>query len=157
HELMGAMMLRMDRSIRRQRRKQYRYVNRTVETTEVLRLPGGTPKSIFSTPTTHYLRRRAWRYFRRLGFKDLSAYVPAIAKALVRYIDDDVRSGENLLDDWGLMHACFGKSDVLTFNARHTNIRRDRRLGEMHAAPMFERLWAAPESANVLLTILLDA
>src|SRR5206468_28115 len=28
HELMGAMMLRMDRSIRRQRRKQYRYVNR---------------------------------------------------------------------------------------------------------------------------------
>src|SRR5204863_3084847 len=103
------------------------------------------------------LRRRAWRYFRRLGFKDPPAYVPAVARALLRYTDDDVRLGQNLLDSWGLMHACFGRSDVLTFSRRHTNIKPERRLAEMQAAPMFERLWAEPAAAGMLLSAVLDA
>jgi hypothetical protein len=157
HELMGAFMARLDRSLRRRRAKQYRYVNRTIETTETLRLAPSGRRSIFSTPTTHYLRRRAWRYFRRLGFREPAAYVPAVAAALVRYTDDDVRSGENLLDNWGLMHACFGRSDVLAFTARHTNVRAGRGLGEMQAAPMFERHWAVPTAAPALLGLVLDA
>ena len=157
HELMGAFMARCDRALRRGRAKRYEYVNRTVETTEFLRLTPRGRHSIFSVATTHYLRRRAWRYFRRLGFQDPAAYAPAVAGALVRYTDDDVRLGENLLDNWGLMHACFGKSDVLTFNGRHTNIKPERGLAELQAAPMFERHWAGPGAAGALLKVLLDA
>ena len=75
----------------------------------------------------------------------------------MRYTNDDVRAGENLLDNWGLMHACFGKSPVITFNKRHTNLRTSQRLGELEAAPMFERLWAEPPCVDVLLSVLLDA
>src|SRR5262249_599683 len=102
-----------------------------------------------------YLRRRAWRYFRRIGFRDADAYVAGIAAALVHYTDDDIRAGENLLDNWGLMHACFGKSPVLTFNSRHTNLALSSRLSDLLAAPMFERHWARPQSLPVLLDILL--
>ena len=157
HELMGAFLVRLDRAVRRRRRRRYEYVGRTLEPVEVLHLSPGGLRSIFSTATTHYLRRRAWRYFRRLGFKDPEAYVPAVARALVRYTDDDVRSGENLLDNWGLMHACFGRSDVLAFNARHTNIKPDRALAAMQPTPMFERHWAAAGAADTLLKIVLDA
>jgi hypothetical protein len=157
HELMGAFMHRVDGMMRRRRAKKYFFENRQVHSVEVLRTatrPGATG---FTSQTRHYLRRRAWRYFRRLGFRDPAAYVPAVARALVRYTDDDVRSGENLLDNWGLMHACFGKSDVLTFDRRHTNVTPGRSLAELSAAPMFERHWAAPASAPTLLTIVLDA
>jgi MFS family permease len=61
-------------------------------------------------------------------FNVARAIGPAIAGALIRYSDDDMRAGENLLDNWGLMHACFGKSPVLAFNARHTNLATDARL-----------------------------
>lgn len=157
HELMGAFMVTLDRALRRRRAKRFRYENRVVETTEILRLSPRGNWGVFSTPTTHYLRRRAWRYFRRLGFFDPAAYVPAVAAALVRYGDDDVRAGENLLDNWGLIHALFGKSDVLAFGRRHTNIKPDTRLADLKAAPMFERLWAAPGAAQTLLTLVLDA
>lgn len=157
HELMAAFMVRLDRSLRRHRRTRYQYINRTIETSEVLRLAPRDRRTMFSTPTKHYLRRRAWRYFRRLGFQAPAEYAPAVAIALVQYTDDDVRLGENLLDNWGLMHACFGKSPVLTFNARYTNLKTDQSLADLQAAPMFERLWSAPESAAILLTILLDA
>jgi hypothetical protein len=157
HELMGAFMVALDCCIRRQRRTRHRYVQRTLETTEYLRLPVYPRGLGFSTPTKHYLRRRAWRYFRRLGHADAIGYRSGIASALVRYEDDDVRAGENLIDNWGLMHACFGKSPVLAFNARHTNVAADSSLGDLQAAPMFERHWAVPEAAAVLIDILLGA
>jgi hypothetical protein len=157
HELMGAFMAALDCSIRRKRRTRYRYVQRTLETTELLRLPAQSPGYGFSTATKHYLRRRAWRYFRRLGRADAVGYRLGIAAALVRYADDDVRAGENLIDNWGLMHACFGKSPVLAFNSRHTNLSATGALSDLQAAPMFERHWAMPEAAADLIGILLAA
>jgi hypothetical protein len=157
HELMGAFMVVLDRSIRRVRVKHHRYVNRTVETTEVLRVPAKRDQWPFSTVTRHYLRRRAWRYFRRLGFLDGPAYIAAMGMTLPRYRDEDMRAGENLMDNWGLMHACFGKSPVLAFSARHTNLSANGSLAELSAAPMFERHWAKPEAMATLLEILLAA
>lgn len=156
HELMGACMVASDCMLRRKRVKQYRYVNRQVEFTETLKLPQRRPR-LFSGSTTHYLRRRAWRYFRRLGFSAPDQYVPAVAEALVRYTDNDMRMGENLLDNWALMHACFGKSPAIVFNARHTNLSTESGLSQLSAAPMFERLWAKPESMPALLDVLLRA
>ena len=157
HDLMGAFMHRTDGFLRRRRATRYVWENRTTRTVEVLRSSPRHGNSVFSAPTTHYLRRRAWRYFRRLGFRDPAAYVPAAARAMARYTDDDVRAGENLLDNWGLMHACFGRSDVLTFDRRHTHVTHGRSLAELAAAPMFERHWAADASAAVLLALLVDA
>jgi hypothetical protein len=158
HELMGACMVACDRMVRRKRQTQYRFPSRNVvEELEVLRVPRPKGQPIFTTPTKHYLRRRAWRYFRRLGFKDGEAYVKAIGDALVRYVDDDVRAGENLIDNWGLMHVCFGKSPVLTFNARHTNLTSSGKLSELQPAPMFERYWSPAEKMAALLDILLRA
>ncbi len=157
HELMGAFMTALDRSIRRKRRKRIRYVDRVLETSEVLKLPAHAQGRGFSTPTKHYLRRRAWRYFRRLGRVDAAGYLSSISSALVRYEDDDLRAGENLLDNWGLMHACFGKSPVIKFSARHTNLSAAGALSDLQAAPMFERHWALPEAATVLIDTLLRA
>ena len=38
------------------------------------RTPAGA--KLFKHRTRYYLRRRAWRYFRRLGFRDPAAYLP---------------------------------------------------------------------------------
>jgi hypothetical protein len=46
---------------------------------------------------------------------------------------------------------------VVTFNRRHTTVKSGRRLAEMQAAPMFERLWSDRAAAGPLLTAVLDA
>ena len=48
---------------------------------------------LFSYATRHYLRRRVWRYFRRLGFQKPAEYPAAVAAALARYRDEDVAHG----------------------------------------------------------------
>src|SRR5262249_30253525 len=45
---------------------------------------------LFSVPTRQYLRRRAWRYFRRLGKVHPERYVSAVSEALALYEDGDV-------------------------------------------------------------------
>ena len=44
---------------------------------------------LFSVATRQYLRRRAWRYFRRLGRNNPERYVAAVVRALIQYTDDD--------------------------------------------------------------------
>lgn len=156
HELMAAFLARLDTMLRRKRRMRYRFSSGLIEQIETLRL-AQSRNAIFSTPTAHYLRRRAWRYFRRLGFGDPAVYLSSIVRALVRYTDDDVRSGENLLDNWGLMHACFGKSPVIEFNARHTNLKIDSSLASLEPAPMFEKHWSADAASDTLLDLLIAA
>src|SRR5205814_8401887 len=73
---------------------------------------------LFSVATRHYLRRRAWRYFRRLGRAHPERYVSAISEALVLYEDVDVASGLALIDNWGLVHALFHHSPVLQARPR---------------------------------------
>src|SRR5437588_704343 len=84
------------------------------------------PKQLaaFSYHTRYYLRRRAWRYFRRIGFQRPDAYCAAIAEALVRYEDAELASGIDVLDSWTLVHACFGKHDVLDLrSASHVRLK----------------------------------
>jgi hypothetical protein len=133
HELMAAFLVRLDRSIRRSRSTRYLRINRTYEPYVTLLLKPRGKKIDFSTATTHYLRRRAWRYFRRVGFRSPADYCSVISKALLVYTDDDMRAGENLLDNWGLMHACFGKSPALAFGRRHTNVKVASGLGDLRA------------------------
>lgn len=109
---------------------------------------------LFSYTTRGYLRRRAWRYFRRLGFQHPADYPRLIAGALAMYRDADVARGENILDNWSLVHAAFGRSPVLAFKRTRVELADGRSLGELVAAPRFEDLWKKAESAAVLLNLL---
>jgi hypothetical protein len=157
--LVGWFMAHFDRLVRREIKTRYRYDWRSRKgwSEEVLvarrRRPGQAP---FSYHTRYYLRRRAWRYFRRTGFQKPDQYVPAVAGALVHYRNADLDDGLAIMDSWSLVHACFGESDAIRFNTSHALLTRPARLPEM-VAPMFPDLWRRPAAANVLLDLLWSA
>lgn len=164
-ELMAEFMVRFDRLVRRRRQKRWRYDWQTRESfaEEVLYSPRNVlPKGanapmlrreLFSYRTRYYLRRRAWRYFRRMGFQKPAEFATAVAQALQRYQDQHLASGENILDSWGLVHACFGRSAVLEFTPALARVRAGQRMADLKAEPMFPKLWAAPAALEPLLSL----
>jgi hypothetical protein len=184
-ELMGAFAAAFDRLIRRRvaTRWRYDYRSRQSWSEQHLRSPydslatpaPGAPdgpiipqwvsfarlaspkKRLFSYHTRQYLRRRAWRYFRRTGHGRPHEYAAAVARMLRRYRDEDFARGENILDCWGLLHACFHESEVLEFGASTIKVREGRGLRELLPAPQFPSLWKEPSAANVLLDLLVEA
>jgi hypothetical protein len=96
---------------------------------------------LFSVLTRHYLRRRAWRYFRRLGKTNPGRYVAAISSALFLYQDVDVATGLALIDNWGLVHALFHHSPVLDAWPRGWRPAEGRSLAELEPAPIYSHLW----------------
>jgi hypothetical protein len=108
---------------------------------------------LFTAATRRYLRRRAWRYFRKLGKQHPERYVPALAAAVKCYRDDDVANGLALIDCWGLTHALFHHSPVLVSRPGGWAIAVGRGLSELAPAPIYEPLWrAAPHSLLGLVT-----
>ncbi|HWH68012.1 MAG TPA: hypothetical protein VNT26_01395, partial [Candidatus Sulfotelmatobacter sp.] len=185
HELMGAFLVAFDRQVRREIRTQRRWDIRSRNlheeerlvtprdvmplklarsghnpaTGEVIAFAARPPQGarLFKYRTRYYLRRRAWRYFRWLGYRDPAGYVAGIAKALAAFQDADLEHGENILDSWALMHACFGEHDALEFGATHIQLKNGRTLGELSPAPMFPEAWKQPEAAPVLLQMVARA
>lgn len=118
--------------------------------------PGTEPlpsRRLYRYKTRHYLRRRAWRYFRRMGHQRAGEYPGAVARMLRLYADADLASGEAFLDSRSLMHACFRGTDLLEFTPRHVNLRPDRSLAELTAAPAHEEMWKSADSAGVLMEL----
>jgi len=112
---------------------------------------------LFSYRTRYYLRRRAWRYFRWLGYAQPAAFPAAIVPALRRYQDRDLANGENILDSWALLNICFRDSNILEFRPNHLRLKEGRSLAELHAAPRFPKAWEMPESANLLIGLIAEA
>jgi hypothetical protein len=112
---------------------------------------------LFSYHTRHYLRRRAWRYFRRMGHQRADRYPRAVAGMLRLYAEASLNSGEGLLDSRSLMHACFRGSDVLDFTPAHVNLRPGRSLAELVAAPAHAAVWRRRAAADVLLDLMATA
>jgi hypothetical protein len=106
---------------------------------------------LFSVHTRNYLRRRAWRYFRRLGKQQPERYVPAIVQALKLYEDADVADGLALLDNWGLIHALFHHSPALAAEPHGWTLAADHSLAELAPAPFCEPLWQQTPAALVEL------
>lgn len=185
HDLMGAFLLAFDRQVRRklQVRRRWDFRARTATEEERLVTPrdvmplktqwqGRNPATgaamsasvqaprnarLFKYRTRYYLRRRAWRYFRRLGHRDPAAYVSALGTALAAFDDNDLQRGENILDSWALMHACFGEHDALEFGATHVQLKDGRTLGELSPAPVFPDAWKKTEAAPQLLALVVHA
>lgn len=180
HELMAYFMVVFDRLVRRSRKDIWQYdaasrqsyeVERLVVTRDVLLMetvrgaaeeyvtPLRQPANgrLFSHRTRAYLRRRAWRYFRRLGFQQPDQYPAAVAQALICYTDEDLAKGENILDCWGLLQACFHCCDALDLNGTHAALKEGRGLNELNPAPYFPELWKKPESASLLFLLIIQA
>ena len=185
HELMAAFLVAFDRQVRREIRTKRRWdmqtrgaieeerlvtprdviplkldrVARNPATGEIISLGVRVSKQakLFTYCTRYYLRRRAWRYFRWLGYRDPATYLTAVVRALQAYEDADLQRGENILDSWGLLHACFGEHDALEFGATHVQLKEGRTLGELSPAPMFAEAWKKSEAAPVLLSLALQA
>ena len=166
HEVLVTFLVAFDRLVRREIRtkRHWDFRARTAYEEEKLVTPRdvigvhfrGNGK-LFKYRTRYYLRRRAWRYFRRLGHREPMKYVPAIVNALARYQDADLEKGENILDSWSLVHACFGESDALEFGATHIELKEGRTLGELTPAPAFPDAWKKSESAPMVLALAVRA
>lgn len=73
------------------------------------------------------------------------------------YRDEDFAKGENILDNWGLLHAAFWHSPVLRFGRTSVTVADGHSLGALVAAPRFEPLWQQPASARILFRLVTDA
>jgi hypothetical protein len=165
YEVMVTFLVAFDRLVRREIRTKRHWDFRARTPHEEERLvtrrdviPAGVVRwsekgRLFKYRTRYYLRRRAWRYFRRLGHREPAKYIPAIVNALARYEDADLQKGENILDSWSLMHACFAESDALQFGATHVQLKEGRTLGELTPAPAFAEAWKKAESAPMVLAL----
>ena len=111
---------------------------------------------LFNHRTRNYLRRRVWRHFRWLSYRDSDAFLAAITIAIIEYRDADFAAGENIIDNWSLMHACYFHSNILSFNAAHTNLKPGTSLADLTAAPYKLVLWqqsvAVPHLINIVMT-----
>ena len=127
---------------------------RTVSLPDRLNQPGNR---LFSQPTRYHLRRKVWRHFRWLSYRDADAFLSAMTTAIVQYRDNDFAVGENIIDNWSLMHVCYFHSDMLKFGAAHTNLRSGNSLADLSAAPYQPELWQRPDSSQHLLQIVTTA
>ena len=165
HDLMAVFMVALDRSVRRKRRNRMIFHRDTGQwwEEEILvtprdSIPAKMTKNVrdprtgrkielpvqidadsrlFSHHTRNYLRRRAWRYFRRMGFGRPDEYVGAVLPALKRYRDQDCAVGENILDNWGLMHICYQHHGAVRFTSSRAILRGRRRYCRFTASPLF--------------------
>ena len=92
-----------------------------------------------------------------MGYATPEAYPAAIASALRRYRDENLASGENILDSWVLLNACFFDHEIFEFNAAHVALKQDRSLAQLKPAPRFPETWKRPESAPILLNLVAGA
>jgi hypothetical protein len=164
--VMAHFLAAFDRTIRRQRMTTDRWnrLTRTVEPVEMVVTPPNTTliphdefylgpwfaqnreqftrwRFLFSVRTRHYLRRRAWRYFRKLGKKHPDRYIPAVCTALDLYTDADVPDGLALLDNWGLCHILFHHSPTLAAYRRGWRVAGTAPLSQLQPDPMYRKLW----------------
>ncbi len=157
---MSRFMAAFDRSIRREKRRRYNWQTRDTEeipsTPRVTMPRDGRAYShpdlrLYSVHTRRYLQRRAWRYFRRLGFRDPKRYRAAVLQALPLYRDEDVDDGIHFLDNWGMVHVLFHRSDVIWARPHGWFVRGGKALRELKPAPAFPDVW---DGEAVLATLL---
>jgi hypothetical protein len=172
--VMARFLVLLDRAVRRTRRRRTRYDWNTRQSwaEEQIHVPPGTtmpradgwwsarPDSaddlrLFSVHTRYYLRRRIWRYVRRVALENPARYLAAVVEALTRYTDADVADGLALLDNWGLVHILFHECPALVAMANGWTLARGHSLGELAPAPAYPAVWLA--SGAPLVDLLLRA
>ena len=83
----------------------------------------------FTFSTRRYLQRCTWRFFRRLFKLSALDYRNALLPVLARFRDEHLSTAESVLDAWFLVHALYGRSEVLNRRAPGRHALRARPLG----------------------------
>jgi hypothetical protein len=109
----------------------------------------------FSFVTRRYLQRRAWRYFRKLVWKDAPRYVRAMTAALKQYPETAVTTPAQLVDAWGLMHALYAESKVLNRTVKGIVVAEGQTLEKLEPAPYRAQVWK--DRFDELLSLFTDA
>lgn len=95
----------------------------------------------FSNGMRSYLRRRAFRYFRSIAFKEPERYVASVLRLLALYGEEDVARPEHIIDAYGLTNILYYGSDVLRRDSRRLTIKHGRQLAEIEPAPLNPDAW----------------
>ena len=106
----------------------------------------------FTTRTRLYLCRRAFRYFRNLGHRDVTRYSRTVRAALALYQDGDLQKPEQLLDAWGLVHVLYHGSPVLRRSPHGVRLAPGAVLSDLKPAPIYPEAWK--EDSEGLLGLL---
>jgi hypothetical protein len=180
-EVMGRFLLLFDRSLRRKQRSGGKWVmrpsrmlrGRALGDAYIVRMPKGVrvlrlgaqerrdyeAYRLFAVATRLLLRKRAWRYFHRLGRERPQRYVAALAPVLQRCTDGDFKDEPAFLGRWCLLQVLFHHSDSIR-PARRGSIWRkvsgsQRQWHEIPPAPAYEPLWT--QQPEVLLELATEA
>ncbi|HVY46142.1 MAG TPA: hypothetical protein VHB21_09695, partial [Minicystis sp.] len=147
-EALAHFAVAFDRLVRRALVRRTRWDVAAGEVTSVTRLRteypapwAGDDGVTFSLVTRQYLRRRGFRYFRRIAHADLARYRRGVARALALYEDAHLARPEQLLDAWTFVHVVYGESPVIERRARGVVVAPGRALSELEPAPMFPEAW----------------
>lgn len=165
-EVMGHFMVAFDRLLRRKLAVVPRYDWQTRETTNepCLQLETEAPWRVrdrdtasprFSISTRMYLKRRAFRYFRKIAQGDAARYGTAIRAALALYQDDHLQKPEQLLDAWGLVHALYWGSPVLERRPSGVRLAPGAALADLEPAPIHPEAWQG--AFDEILALLTEA
>lgn len=112
---------------------------------------------LFSYRTRYYLRRRAWRAIRRFAHLEPQRYPAIAASLLARYTDEDLATGERVLDRWGLLQIGYRHHPILDFGRHTVRLRPGRRIASLTPAPSFLSLWQMPAASDALLRLMVEA
>lgn len=167
--LMGALMVAFDRFALRRLTTRYAYDFKTRaghDVTELKNAKGLTgrlhdPKdqkakvARFTVVTRRYLQRRAWRYFRKLAWRDEERYRNALSEALKRYGEDTLATSVQLVDAWGLMNALYHGAPALERKTMGFVVAEGKSLQDLAPAPYRAELWS--NCLDLLLDLFLSA
>jgi hypothetical protein len=166
-ELMGHFLVAFDRLAHRRLVKRWRYDFSSRTSSEVaevkvvkglLQRDKNRPRWVenrFTLVTRRYLQRRAWRYFRKLAWKDGARYMRAITAALKLYPETAISTPVQLVDAWGLMHALYAESKVISRGVKGAVVTEGQSLEKLEPAPFKSALWK--DRFDDLLGLFLEA
>lgn len=136
--------------------REYKYAGKTYQwpLPDIRNVP---QNRLFTQQTRAYLRRRVWRFFRHMAYRQPERYVEAMSSALALYNNSHFDCGEAILDNWSLMHACYFHAPEIAFTDSHTNIVREQSLATLKAAPYLPAVWEGDAAAGQLWKLLATA
>ncbi|MCA9605520.1 MAG: hypothetical protein KC619_07985 [Myxococcales bacterium] len=95
----------------------------------------------FSAHTRAYLRRRTFRWLRKMAFREPERFFEAALRTMSLYSDADVEKPEHVVDVTSLTSLLYYGSDVLRRTGRSLRIARGRQLLELSPAPLNPDAW----------------
>lgn len=152
HELLAHFVVAFDRLVVFKKKNKYDYdvrqmlpkLVRVVPSDRDMRRRGERrpyPK-LFTGRTREYLRRRALRPIRMMGYRDAGAFITSALEVLALYEDRHLDTPEKLIASYSLLRILHARSDVVASDGRRIGVRAGKQLAQLTPAPMHPDAWA---------------